>query len=200
MKIAVVTYQPWDVVADVLVVPLAADPVFEGPLGEIDRRSGGELQALQAFGELSGKLYDTALASSGEVRAGRLLAIGVGPVAKLDRETVVRIGATAERRLGGRAVRSVAFWLDELPRIEGGIPAVAELITRGVVEGSYDPQSIYRDKAESPPPVLDELILLAPAGDRSAILRSAERGRIMGEGANRARSLANRASNDVTPK
>src|SRR2546425_9226105 len=109
MKIAVVPDQPWDVPADVLVVPLAADPAFEGQLGEIDRRSGGELRALKDFGELSGKLYDTALAASGEVRASRILAVGVGPVGKLDRETVVRIAATAERRLGGRTVRSLAF-------------------------------------------------------------------------------------------
>src|SRR5437762_14333812 len=101
MKIAVVTDQPWDVVADVLVVPMAADPVFEGPLGEIDRRSGGELRALQVFGELSGKLYDTALAPSRDVRASRLLAVGIGRVQTLDGETVVRIGAAAEPRPGG---------------------------------------------------------------------------------------------------
>jgi len=50
MKVRVVTDQPWEVPADVLVVPVAADPTFEGQLGEIDKRSGGELSALRQFG------------------------------------------------------------------------------------------------------------------------------------------------------
>ena len=57
MKIAVATDQPWEVAADVLVVPIAGEPRFDGQLGEIDRRSGGELRALEAFGELSTKRY-----------------------------------------------------------------------------------------------------------------------------------------------
>ena len=61
MQLRVVTDQPWDVPADVLVVPIAAKPAFDGPLGELDRRTGGELQALVAFGEFRGKRYATAL-------------------------------------------------------------------------------------------------------------------------------------------
>ena len=104
MQLRVVTDQPWDVAADVLVIPVVGEPAFEGPLGELDRRTGGELRALAAFGELTGKRYATALAAAGELPAGRVLAVGVGDAAKLDRETVVRVGATAERRLGGRTV------------------------------------------------------------------------------------------------
>ncbi|HVA86298.1 MAG TPA: M17 family peptidase N-terminal domain-containing protein, partial [Candidatus Saccharimonadales bacterium] len=89
MKLSVVTDQPWDVAADVLVVPVAAEPVFEGELAEIDRRAGGDLHRLREFGELSGKRYATTLAAGGELHAGRILAVGVGAVAELDRETVV---------------------------------------------------------------------------------------------------------------
>jgi hypothetical protein len=66
VQLRVVTDQPWEVPADVLVVPIAAMPAFEGPLGELDRRAGGELQTLIAFGEFSGKRYSTALAPGGE--------------------------------------------------------------------------------------------------------------------------------------
>ena len=48
MQLRVVTDQPWDVPADVLVVPIVGDPTFDGPLGELDRRAGGELAALVA--------------------------------------------------------------------------------------------------------------------------------------------------------
>ncbi len=200
MKITVVTDQPWDVAADVLVVPIASDVAFDGPLGEIDRRAGGELTSLQTFGELTGKRYATSLAAGGELRAKRVLTVGVGKPAEVDRETVVRIAASAERRLSGRTVKTVAFWLDNLPGVDGGIRAVAELAVRGFVEGSFDPATIYRDHVDSTPPQLDELILIAPDGDKSAVQAAAERGRIIGEGANRTRHLANRSANDVSPE
>ena len=201
MHLRVVTDQPWDVAADVLAVPLAPDPSFEGPLGELDRRSGGELRALAAFGELTGKRYATALAAAGDLAAGRLLAVGCGPLAELDRETVVRVGATVERRLAGRPVRRLAVWLGDLPgALDGGAAAAAELVARGIVEGSFDPSTIYRAEPESVPPALEELVLVAPGADATAVAAAAERGRIVGEGSNLARRLANRAANDVSPE
>ena len=70
LRIRIVTGQPWDARADVLVVPVVGDPDFAGPLGEVDRRAGGELAALHAFGELRGKRYSTSLGS--RRRAARL--------------------------------------------------------------------------------------------------------------------------------
>ncbi len=201
MQLRVATDQPWDVRADVLVVPVLDEPVFDGPLGELDRRSSGELRALLEFGELQTKRYATALVASGDLPAGRLLAVGAGEAAKLDREAVVRIAASAERRLGGRTVTSLAVWLNPLAEVlEDGIEAVAELVARGVVEGTYDPQEIYRETVETAPPKIDELILVAPDADAGAVTRAAERGVIVGEGANIARTLSNRAANDVSPE
>ena len=201
MQLRVVNDQPWDVPADVLVVPIGSKPAFDGPLGELDRRSGGEIKSLVAFGELTGKRYASALAPGGDTASGRLLAIGLGDAATLDRETVVRVGASAERRLGGRTVTRLAIWLTPIvERLGGDAAAAAELTARGVVEGSYDPRTIYRDEVESTPPVLDELILVVPGGDVAALSKAAERGIVIAEGANFARTLSNRASNDVSPE
>ena len=218
MEVRVVTDQPWDVPADVLVIPLAAPPAFDGPLDELDRRAGGELRSLAAFRELTGKRFETSLASSGELPAGRLLAVGIGDAATLDRESVVHVAASAERRLGGRTVRSMAVWLSPLADaagLDGGAALAGELVTRGIVEGSYDPKSIYKSTPDthpghdaagrgdwgtiSAPPLVDELILVVPGGDVAAVLAGARRGQIIGEGANLARGLANRAANDVSP-
>ena len=68
MQLRVVTDQPWDVAADVLAIPIVGEPAFDGPLGEIDRRVGGELTSLAAFKEVSGKRYWTAVVASGELR------------------------------------------------------------------------------------------------------------------------------------
>ena len=115
----------------------------------------------------------------------------------------MRVGAAGVRRLGGRVVRSVAVWIGPLADTDAAgkdAAVAAELIARGVVEGSYDPKSIYREDEETAPPKLDELILVAPGGDKGAIEAAGERGMIMGEGANAARTLSNRAANDVSPE
>ena len=201
MQVRVVADQPWDVQADVLVVPYVGEPAFSGPLDELDRRSGGELRELATFRELRTKRYGTALAAAGELPVKRILTVAAGDAASIDREVVVRVAAAAERRLGGRQVRKVAFWLTPLAgAIEGGAAAVAELVARGIVEGSYEPHAIYREKVEHAPPILDELIIVAEGADVGALARSAERGQIIGEGANETRDLSNRASNDVSPE
>jgi len=215
VQLRVVTDQPWDVKADVLVIPIVGEPAFDGALGELDRRAGVELSTLVAFRELTGKRFATTLAASGELPAGRLLTVGAGDPATLDREAVVRIGASAERRLGGRVVRSLAIWLTPLgDGLDGDAALAAQLVARGVIEGSYDPKSIYRTAPPaadvtsplhgdwsdiSSPPRLDELILVAPGADAAELTAAAERGIVIGEGANLARDLSNRAANDVSP-
>jgi leucyl aminopeptidase len=200
VQLRVVTDQPWDVRTDVLVIPIVGEPAFEGPLGELNSRSGGELAALEAFGELRAKRYSTALAGPGELPANRLLVVGAGDADTLDRETVLHLAASAERRLGGRKVSSLGVWLDPLAaELTGGAESVAELVARGVVEGSFDPQALYREQPEQAPPALDELTLIAPGGDTPALERAAQRGIVIAEGANTARALSNRSANDVTP-
>jgi leucyl aminopeptidase len=209
MKISVVSDQPWDVPADVLVVPVAGPsgggedgpaPAWDGTLGELDRRSGGQLRALADFGELSTRRYSTALGTGGgETRATRILTVGLGAADRVDAETARNAIASAVRRLGGRSVRRVAIQLDAIPAISGGLEAATVQAVRGVVEGSYEPAAIYRDKVESAPPVLDELVLIAPAASKSGVEAAARRGQIIGDGANDARTLSNRSSNDVSP-
>ena len=201
MHVRVVTEQPWDVESDVLVVPIVGEVAFDGPLDELDRRSGGELRALAAFGELRAKRYASALAASGSIPVGRVVVVAAGDAAGLDRETVVRVAASAERRLAGRVVSRMAFWLTPLAEGLGeGAEVAADLVTRGLIEGSYDPQTIYRASVDTAPPELDEIVLVVPAdADTTAISAAAERGLIMAEGANLARTLSNRASNDVSP-
>jgi leucyl aminopeptidase len=120
---------------------------------------------------------------------------------ELDRETVVHLGATIERRLGGRPVRVLAIWIGDLAgALDGGAAAVVELLARGVVEGSFDPAAQYRAAPEASPPALDELILVAPGSDATALAAAAERGVVIGDGTNLTRRLANRAANDVSPE
>ena len=99
MQLRVVADQPWDVKADVLVVPIVGEPAFSGPLDEIDRRAGGELRLLAGFREIRSKRFSTALAAPGELPTQRIVTVGAGDADLLDRETVVRIASSAVRRL-----------------------------------------------------------------------------------------------------
>ncbi len=205
MQIRIVTDQPWDVAADVLAVPIVGEPDWGqgSELGELDRRAGDGLRTLASFGELRSKRFATALATVADgVRADRVLAIGAGEADELDAEAARRVAATAERRLAGRSVRRLAIWLAPLAAsLEGGVATAAEVAARGVVEGSFDPKGMYRDDAEDLPPALDELVLVAPAAtDVASLERAAERGRVVGEGENLARRLANRSAAEVTPE
>ena len=204
MQLRVVTDQPWNVPADVLAVPFVGEPTFEGELAEIDRRAGGELHVLAGFRELRSERYASVLAAAGELPVGRLLAIAAGPAAGLDRETAVRLGAAIQRRLAGRTVRRLGVWLGALSAsLDGGDEVAAELVARGIVEGSYDPAALYGTgaTAEAGPPALDELILVLPAAaNAAAALRAAERGVVIGEGTNLTRRLANRSANNVSPQ
>jgi leucyl aminopeptidase len=200
VQIRVVTGQPWEAAADLLVVPIVGEPVFAGELGELDRRTGGEFSALAAFGELRPKRYGTALAAPGELPAKRVLAVSGGAAEEFDREIARKLAATALRRLVNREVRSMAVWLAPVAAGLGGDEALAaELVARGVVEGGFEPKTIYRADTDAAPPALDELVLIA-AGDAGAVGRGADRGRIIGEGANMARRLSNRSANDVSPQ
>jgi leucyl aminopeptidase len=201
VQIRVVTDQPWEVPADLLVIPFVEAPEFTGVLDALDARTGGELRALDAFGELRRKRYSSALAAPGEALARRILVVSAGHRAEFGREAARRVGATANRRLLNRHATSVAIWLAPLAaELTGGEIDVATQVACGFVEGGFEPKTIYRDDSDSIPPVIEELILVVSGADPAGVAAAAERGRIIGEGANLARRLANRSANDVTPE
>jgi leucyl aminopeptidase len=195
MRLRAVAAHPWDVPADVLAFPVLEDVPVEGELAALDEKLDGALTRLRGFGELSGRLGATTLFPT-TLPCGYVLAVGLGPVAEGDaRIAAHRFGAQAVRRLGGRTVHRLALWLGDDPATS------AELISRGVVEGDYDPGTRYRGSdMDEPPAVIDEVILVAaPGADEKAIAAAGERGRIVGEGSNLARDLSNRAANDLNP-
>ena len=59
------------------------------------------------------------------------------------------------------------------PSLPGGAAAVAELVARGVVEGSFDPKTLYRDRDDlrTVPPEIDELTLIASDADAASSSR-----------------------------
>ncbi len=199
MRSRVVSDQPWEVQAEILVIPVVGEPSLDGPLGEIDRRTAGEIRTLVELGEFSGRRYGTALGAAGELPVRRILLVAAGDPETIDRRVVRNLAAAVERRLSGWHIGRLAFWLGDLGERVGGAAVAAELVVRGLVEGSYEPRSIYTEGVPTAPPVLDDVAIVAPGILDPAVAQGVERGRIIGEGANEARTLANRAANDVSP-
>jgi len=202
MHISVTDREPWDVEADVLAVAIAADREPDGALAELDRRLEGALGALRTIREQVGEAYSGTLVRGRDMGADFVLAMGIGDLEAFDRLAALRFGAAIERRLGGRAVRRLAIWLPAALAGHGELDEriLGELVSRGIVEGAFEPAAIYRETVPSAPPILDELILVVPGGDAGAVAAAAERGRIIGQGVVRTRRLSQRASNDVSPE
>ena len=75
-------------------------------------------------------------------------------------------------------------------RVEGGVAAAAELVARGVVEGGFEPKAIYRDDTRGGAARARRAdARRVRAATRRRWPKAAERGRIIGEGANIARRL-----------
>ena len=67
-----------------MTVTVIGDPVFDGPLGELDRRSGGELSGLVAFGEIPTRRYYRVVAASGDLPFQRLVVVSGGKADEFD--------------------------------------------------------------------------------------------------------------------
>jgi leucyl aminopeptidase len=200
MQTRVLVGQPWDVAADVIAVPIPKDEPLPAWILEADRRLGGSLTAYRTLGELRGAAWTSSILRTSDMASPWLLAMGIGDTAAFDRLAAVRLGAAIERRLAERPVRTLAVVIpQELLGTDLDAAAAVELVTRGVVEGTEDPRRLY-DPERPGPPALDQLTLVVATGDADALGAAAERGRIIGEGGNLTRRLAQRAANDVSPE
>jgi leucyl aminopeptidase len=200
MHVRLSTDDAWDVQADVLAVPIVGDPDFDGPLGGLDGRLDGTLRAMASLGEVRAKEHVTALLPGGATGARWVVAIGAGQADRLDRRVVHDLGAAVVRRLAGRSISTVAVWMTPLVDAAGLDAAVAaEAMARGLVDGMYDPRSIYLDDLDDLPPTIDGATLVGCGPDGTDAAEAARRGVIVAEGSTLARTLSNRAANDVSP-
>ena len=179
---------------DVLVVPELEADAASPLVVQIDRRVGGRLERARDFKELTGKLCESAwLHTEGSISAARVLAIGLGKSDELNTERMRRAAAAATRQLRRREAGSAAFVLpaDLAPEL---VQAVAD----GVVTADFDAgvhKSADRPKSKLEAVEIGIIGGSAP-GDWAEPLR---RGVVIGEAANRARSLALQPGNRLTP-
>jgi leucyl aminopeptidase len=124
--------------------------------------------------------------------AARALVVGLGKREELDAERARVAAALAAKRAGSLEVASLAWVLPETDEDA----TIAEGLVTGTILGAYRfDRFLSRDPDDPPPPALEALTLLAPAGLGEAV----ETARVCAEAQNRARDLQSLPSNVATP-
>ncbi|HEV3219268.1 MAG TPA: leucyl aminopeptidase [Candidatus Acidoferrales bacterium] len=168
------------------------DPI-NGRVAELDKSTGGLLRRLAKSGELTGKSLEMTLihVPSG-IKAERLLLVGAGKKEKFSDAELRRLAGAALRFLKPRGVKRAAFLAREADANSGAAEAVAEGLLLADFEGDK-----YKTGKKDDAPVDSAALAGWPAGSESQ--QGIDRGRIIAEGQNFARELANEPSNKMTP-
>jgi len=188
-------------------VALLVLPWFEGdgqPAGasaEVDARMAGAIRAVLARGDFSGRKDDVAVLypREGEIRAERVLLVGLGPRQQFGAERLRRAVGVAVRQAQRLGAPGLGF---VLPAGTGEDAArLGQAATEGAVLAAWEFRELRtRPREDGPRGDVASLLLIASGGiEKSAVERGARVGEIAARGENLARELAARPSNLATP-
>ena len=188
-------YKELDVQA-VAIAVFKDEKADEGFLKELDTITSGTIKSVIDSEELKGKEAETVylhLVSNNEIKAQRLLLVGVGERGEYTTAQASQMAGTAVRALRGKNVKSIAV----VPRLEGNSEEIASVVVEGSFMALFEPDK-YRtvDKEERS---VEKLVVAIDGGDENSLKRGVERGRIIGESVNFTRDLANEPGAYMTP-
>ncbi|HEY9403756.1 MAG TPA: leucyl aminopeptidase [Pyrinomonadaceae bacterium] len=199
MDIQVSTGRVGDADVQALAVAVFKDEqAHEGFLQELDAATGGLIKSVIESEELKGKEGETVYVhlgdGRGELKAKRLLLVGVGERESYGAAQASQMAGTAARALRARGVKSVGL-------ITRGAEAEAERSASAAVEGvlmALFEMDKYRT-SEKEERIIERLVIIAQGASEDALGRGAARGRIIGESVNFTRDLANEPGAYMTP-
>ena len=188
-----------DVEADVLVVNL-----FEGvktpggATGAVDAALGGQISALIATGDFTGKFKEVCtLYPFGKLQAKRVLLVGLGEQVEFNLTRARIVAAVAARAV--RDFKAKKFATIVHGAGGGNLPAdeSAQMLVEGTLLGLYRIKTLKVNPTED---TLQEMIIAEQDASKfDAIQHGIDRGRAIAEGTNFARDLINEPANTLTP-
>ncbi len=192
--VAVSARRPDELDADILVIP-----VFESPAaGEdawIDDGCGGALGRARSTGEFHGKLFDTFITpvTAASWKTRRALLVGAGPSGEFTPDRLRRVATTAGLYARQRHIMRLAFapGASRLPAA-----TAAQVIAEGACLANFDGGS-YKTNDDRWG-WLEQVEISLPDGLK--VQTAVERGRVLGEFTNQARSFSNEPGNALTPR
>ncbi|HZH32026.1 MAG TPA: leucyl aminopeptidase [Pyrinomonadaceae bacterium] len=199
MDIQVSTGRVGDADVQALAVAVFKDEqAHEGFLQELDAATGGLIKSVIETEELKGKEGETVYLhlgdGHGELKAKRLLLVGVGERESYGAAQVSQMAGTAARALRARSVKTVGL----ITRgAEGDAERSAAVAVEGVLMSLFEPDK-YRT-SEKEERAIERLVVIAQGASEDALRRGTERGRIVGESVNFTRDLANEPGAYMTP-
>ncbi len=174
---------------DALVVGVFSD---EAPnLTNLDDKTRELVARVKEIGGAA-KMMETETVLYGEGGpAKRLMVIGAGKASDLDVMSARNLAGTAARNLRKKGAKKLAFVLPS-----GGLDAssAAQAFAEGVVMSVFE-IGVYRTGDNKEEKVLEDVLFVADNSVKAAV----ERGVVIGEGANFARTLANEPANNMYP-
>jgi len=186
-----------DLDVELLIVPMfgAADLIDDVP--GLDAATGGEIGRALSSKEFRARAYDTFVTSitASGWRAKRVALVGAGSRDDQNAERMRRVAAVGGYVARDRAAAS-AGWV-----IRRGLDAqtAATCAADGLTTAEFDGGSYKRaDDRSGPSP--SRIVIASVEGDPTAFADAVRRGRIVGEQANFARTLANEPGNVLTPR
>src|SRR5687768_17010485 len=168
----------------------------EGFLKKLNELSGGLVRSALDAEEFAGKESETAyfhLVGNSNLKARRLLLIGVGEAKDYKNAQVSQMAGTAVRSLRSKNAKTIAV----LPRSAGDAAATAKAAVEGAFIALFDPDK-YRT-VEREDKTVERLVVAIEGADEDAMQQGVNRGVIVGESINFTRDLANEPGAYMTP-
>jgi leucyl aminopeptidase len=192
-----VTVPPRSVSVDLLFIPVFQDDDALDDLPGLDAATQGEVNRARSSGEFRAKPYElflTTIADAGW-KPRRIALIGAGKRADQDAVRARRLAAACGYAARQRSIDSAGYLL----RAGQPLPERARAAADGLSAAEFD-TGPYKAAGEATGRYPRRVVVIAPDGDGPVIEQAVRRGRIVGESANMARTLANEPANILTPR
>ncbi len=203
MKIEVKQTQPWKLECDALVVGVVEGEIGQPPATvELNRVMGGGIAERLRAGDLKGTVGDLVPVAPGpEVRARRIIVVGLGKSERCTEETLRQATGRAIRWLGQRGGGTVATLLPLGLGRRASAANVGAVAEAAVMAAFRTPSYGDRARKQDEQRPVERLLIVEPRkGKVSHLAAAAQRGQVLGEGTNHARRLAELPANFLTPR
>ena len=170
------------------------DDRIEGVVADLDKQTGGKIAPLAKSGELNGKPFEMVLLHYPQgLAAQRLLLIGAGKSDKFTHAELRRLAGAALRYLKSRGVKKFVWLAREK---ENNAARRCRPSPKACVAADFESDT-YRSKKENSKNIESVGLAGFQGNDLAAAL---ERGKLLGDSQNWARTLINEPSNKLTPR
>jgi leucyl aminopeptidase len=188
---------PHEIAADWLLVGIWEDEPLAAAAADLDRRAEGAVSRLLQRGDFQGKAKETvALYEPRDLKAPRVLLVGLGPRAKASPAALFDAAAVGARAITAKAYVKIAMLVPEnAPKLDA--EHTAALIGAGLMHGSEGP-GLRKNKPDRFAP--QEVGLVASPALSAAVERGCRSAEAEGNAVSLARELVNLPPCDLFPE